>query len=160
MDVYRVSAITATVGGPTIIALSKNAFTSDWVLSHSIFVQRLLLDAFFTGASVEIELVPGSGNVVRRVLPFEVGKGSGPFAPGEYRVSRLATQQKPDGQDEHLEVFLVKGKDPEKAYNVYDQLLQQLLEASFGHAAMSLVPEPLHVEFDGTEIATIRLGKV
>jgi hypothetical protein len=49
MDVYRVSAITATVGGPTTILLSKNAFTSDWVLSHSILVQHLLLDAFFTG---------------------------------------------------------------------------------------------------------------
>jgi hypothetical protein len=158
MDFYSVKAITATVGGPSTFALSKESQKPDLVLSSSILVQRLLLDAFFTGAKVAVELVQGS-NVVRRVLPFEAGKNPGPFPPGKYRVSRLATQQMSNGLDEHLEAFLVKDQDHEKAYNVYDQLLQQVLEAAFGRAIKSPVPV-LHVEFDGNDIAMLRLGEV
>jgi len=156
MDLYSVKAITATVGGPSTFALSKE--TPNLVLSSSSLVQRLLLDAFFTGASVTVDLVPGS-NIVRRVLPFEAGKNPGLLPPGKYRVSRLATQQMSNGLDEHLEAFLIKEQDTEKAYNVYDQLLQQVLEAAFCHAIKFPVPV-LHVEFDGNDIATLRLGEV
>jgi hypothetical protein len=155
MIIYSVKAITATVGGPSTFALSKENET-ELALSSSALVQRLLLEAFFTGARVEVELVPGS-NVVRRVLPFEAGKGLAPVPSNEYRVSRLATQRMPDGRDEHLEVFLVKGQDPEKAYNVYDQLLQQMLEAAFGRVRTPPVPV-LYVEFDGDNIAMLRVG--
>jgi hypothetical protein len=158
MDQYSVRAITATVGGPSTFSLARDPGNSVLVLSSSALIQRLLLEAFFTAANVEVELVAGS-SVVRRVLPFEAGNKPAPFSPHKYRVSRLATQQMPNGQDEHLEVFLVKGEDPEKAYNVYDQLLQQMLEGAFSHSANSPVGVLLGVEFDGNDIATLRLGE-
>ena len=60
MDLYRVRAITATAGGPSSFAIAKDSAERELVLSSSALVQRLLLDAFFTGAIVSIELVPGS----------------------------------------------------------------------------------------------------
>jgi hypothetical protein len=158
MDQYSVRAITATVGGPSTFWLAQDPGNPVLVLSFSALVQRLLLEAFFTAANVEVELVPGS-SVVRRVLPFEAGNKPAPSSEHKYRVSRLATQRMSNGQDEHLEVFLVKGQDPEKAYNVYDQLLQQVLESAFGHSAHFPIDVLLGVEFDGNDIATLRLGE-
>ena len=158
MNVYRVEIITARVGKPCTFALLKTSNQTDLVSSSSTLVQRLLLEAFFTAAHVEVELFPNSKEV-KRVFPFEAGDKPVPLPLNEYRVSRLATQQMPKGGDEHLEAFLVKGQDPEKAYNVYDQLLQQVLEGAFGRGLPPSRAALLHIEFERNEIVMARLGE-
>jgi hypothetical protein len=167
MTLYSVKAITATVGGPSTFALSSDNNT-DLFLSSSPVVLRVLLDAFFIGARVEVDLVKGS-NVVQRVHPIDAAKVLVPLPSNEYRVTRLATQRMPNGQGEHLEAFLlkkqgqdIKGPAQDKAYNVYDQLLQLVLEAAFSLAPTPQV-YPLHVEFNPDEnnpdgIVMLRLG--
>lgn len=71
----------------------------------------------------------------------------------------LATQRMPNGRDEHLEVFLVEKEQREKAYSVYDPLLQHLLAAVFAQIGASKQVASLDVEFDGDEIAALRLGE-
>jgi hypothetical protein len=129
------------------------------VVSSSLLILEALLPALISGAQpVEVELVPGT-IVINRVTPFAPGPGPAVVFDGEYTVSRIATQRKPDGSDEHLEVFLKKkGSQEEKAYNVFDPFLQQILIAAFGMRAnppLILVA----VYFDGDEIATVSLGQ-
>lgn len=158
MNPCSIRAITATTGGPSTFALKNDSSGYELSTSSSILIQQLLLDAFFTGARVSIEYVSGT-TVVRRVLPFEAGNGPYMFLPNKYHVSRLATQRMANGLDEHLEVFLVSSERPEKQYNIYDPFLQGMLVASFAQIGPSKQVASLDVEFDGEEIAALRLGE-
>jgi hypothetical protein len=102
-----------------------------------------------------------SSNVVQRVQAFSLGELPAVAVFGDYRVSRIATQRMPNGQDEHLEVFVTKrGEKEEKAYNVYDPMLQALLIAAF--QANDKKPGQkwyVDLQFDGNEIVTATLGE-
>jgi hypothetical protein len=154
----QVASITAVAGGPSTFALTGGGTGENVVSSYSQVVQRALVSAFLTNASVLVELVPGS-NVIKRVDPFEPGRNRRGPPGGDYVVSRIGTQRNASG-DEHLEVFLIKNRDPERAFNVYDPLLQQLFHAVFGADRQPPEFGELYVELDGAEIATVRLGAV
>jgi hypothetical protein len=156
MSTHRVVTITAVAAGPCAFELEPDTPGGRSVLSSSRLVQALLVHACLTGAEVELDLVPGSA-VIQRVHPFEAGNGLDVFPSNAYHVSRLATQRAPDGRDERLEAFLVRNGGPEKAYNVYDQALQQLLQAAFAHVAPGKGLS-LHCEFAGDDIVLVRLG--
>jgi hypothetical protein len=158
MDPCSVKAITVATGGPSTFVLKNETSGYELSMSSNLLIQQLLLDAYFTGASVSIEYVSGT-KVVRRVLPFEVGNGPDVFPPNKYRVSRLATQRMPNGRDEHLEVFLVDGEQPEKPYNIYDPFLQQMLVAAFAQIRVNKDAASLDVQFDGEDIGALRLGE-
>jgi len=150
-----VVAISATAGGPTTFVFAgKEAGEPDRVVSSSLLIQSTLLPALLTGAKpVVVDLLPKS-NVIRRVTPFAPGNGPTIRFEGDYLVSRIATQRKTDGTDEHLEVFLKKaGGDEEKAHNVSDRFLQQMLIAAFRKDGL------VDVQFDGGDIATVTLGQ-
>lgn len=157
----QVMAIGATVGGPsTFVIAPMNAIDRERAISSSALIQDALIPALLTGARpVQLELVTGS-NVVKRVPAYALGTGSGGRFYGNYNVSRIATQRKPDGTDEHLEVFLVEnGQPPEKTYNVYDPLLQQLLIAAFKSKDHAGEPLRVDVQFQDDEIVTVHLGE-
>jgi hypothetical protein len=160
-DDPQVVTISATAGGPTTFVIApKDPSGRQRVVSTSLLIQRTLVPALVTGSRpVNVDLVPGS-NVIRRVQAFGLGKLI-PNYQGEYEVSRIATQRKPDGTD-HLEVFLSKvGGQEETAYNVNDPFLQQLLIAAFRKPDTTGTAErvPVDVQFDGAEIATVTLGE-
>ncbi|HEX3125699.1 MAG TPA: hypothetical protein VH394_00055, partial [Thermoanaerobaculia bacterium] len=123
---FVVKTIGATVGGPsTFLVASEKASKREQVVSSSTLIQNALLPALLFGAKLEqLVLVPGS-NVIARVYAFALVDGPSPIFYGDYEVTRIATQRKPSGTDEHLEAFLKKiGEQEEKTYNVYDPLLQ------------------------------------
>jgi hypothetical protein len=153
----RVIAVTAVLGEPSTFVLEGNDGSRFVAVSSSPLVQRLLLTGFLTEAYVAVDLVPGS-SIIKRINAFEAGKGLNFFPENEYSVSRCATQRNLGAQDEHLEVFLVHGKDPEKAYNIYDQFLQQVFEAAFSRPR-SATKVQLHVEFEGERIIAVRMGE-
>jgi hypothetical protein len=138
--------------------LAENSPERKTVYSSSLLVQAELTAAFLTGAEVDLELIPGS-TTIKRVRPFPAGRDPF-FLPTQYEVTRVATQQMPNGEDEHLEVFLKKrGEKDEKQYNVYAPSLGVLLLAVF--AARSNPPEEIgiDVEFDAEQISSVRLGE-
>jgi hypothetical protein len=159
-DEPGIVTVSATVGGPSTFVISGKAGPGERAVSSSLVIQNTLLPALLSGAKpVQLDMEPGT-NVIKRVNPFMLGKDPPPLFYGDYNVSRVATQRKPDGTGEHLEVFLKKinGSD-EKTYNVYDPFLQQLLIAAFRSAdggATKLLP--VDVQFDGNEIVTVTLG--
>ncbi len=125
MTIGILAVITAEVGQPTTFVFDgakQKYYTS------STLVQRALLSAFFKRAKVEIDLVDNS-NEIKRVHPFDPGNPQ-PGPAGPDRVTRIATQRNSDGSD-HLEVFLVHGEDAERAFNVFDPLLQQLFASAY-----------------------------
>jgi hypothetical protein len=158
-DETRVVAITATRGGPSAFVIDSGN-SRERVVSSSILVLETLLPALLSGSKpVKTELVPGT-IVINRVTPFALGKGPEVPFEGEYTVSRIATQRKPDGTDEHLEVFLKKkGSDEEKAYNVSDPFLQHILIAAFGVGRNGPTAPRVDVHFAGEDIATVTLGQ-
>jgi hypothetical protein len=158
-DDPTVTAVSATLGGPTTFLVAvKGAAARQQVVSSSLLIQNVLLPALLSGATeVGLELVPGS-NVIRRVDPFAPGAGAkADQFEGGFVVSRIATQRKTDGTGEHLEVFVKKdGSDDEKAYNVFDPSLQQVLLAAFrGYGKKAL---RVDLKFDGDDIVTVTLG--
>lgn len=157
MSTSRVMAVTAVLGEPSTFVLESNDGSRLVAVSSSLLIQRLLLSAFLTQADVAIDLVPGS-LVIKRINAFEAGKGLNFFPENEYYVARCATQRNLGVKDEHLEVFLVRGKDPEKAYNIYDPSLQQVFEAAFGRPGPATKVR-LNVEFEGEQITTVRIGE-
>ena len=162
MDEPSVVAISATLGGPiTFVIASRDPPDRELVVSASLVIQNALLPALLSGAKpVQLDLVPET-NVIKRVNAFALGALPANGFSGDYNVSRIATQCKPDGTDEHLEVFLKKiGDNEEKAYNVDDPFLRQILIAAF----RSIGPPPglplrVDVQFDGDEIVTVTLGE-
>jgi hypothetical protein len=152
----RVVTISATLGGPSTFAIDSEERIVN-VVSSSILILDTLLPALTTGAkSGKVELVPGT-NVIKRVNPYAVGSRPSVRFAGDYTVSRMATQRKPNGSDEHLEVF-VKMNQSEKAFNVYDPFLQHILIAAFG---IQSSPDGalIDIELDGEEIAKVMLGQ-
>jgi hypothetical protein len=153
----RVVAITATRGGPSAFAIDSGN-RIERVVSSSVLILETLLPALLSGASpVNVELVLDT-IVINRVTPFALGNGPEVPLEGEYTVSRIATQRKPDGTDEHLEAFLKKNDPEEKAYNVYDPFLQHILIAAFGIGRNGTIVPRVDVKFDGDEIVTVTLG--
>jgi len=160
---FVVKTISATVGGPsTFLVASEKASKREQIVSSSTLIQNALLPALLSGAKLEqLVLVPGS-NVIARVYAFALVEGPSPIFYGDYEVSRIATQRKPNGTGEHLEAFLKKiGEKEEKTYNVYDPSLQQLLIAAFSAKAYIKPPNVprVDVQFDGDEIVTVTLGE-
>jgi hypothetical protein len=154
----RVVAITAARGRPSAFVIDSGAGV-ERVESSSILVLETLLPALLTGAKpVKVDLGPGT-LVINRVTPFALGKGREVFFAGEFTVTRVATQRKPDGTDEHLEVFLMKTGSPEKAYNVYDPFLQVILIAAFGLGTNGPTAPHVDVKFEGEDIASVSLGQ-
>lgn len=163
----RVVGISATAGGPsTFVMLPENAPKRELVTSNSVIVQGVLIPALLSEAGVTYELVPGS-NSIKRVQPYEV-KDKSPIRldGGRYYVSRIATQRNPETGQDHLEVFLKENKTPpvdEKAYNVRDPMLQQLLLAVFlpqEHGPVGPHDRiTFDAEFDGNYIATVFVGE-
>ena len=85
--------------------------------------------------------------MVARAYAFAFGEGPRSIFDGDYEVTRIATQRKPNGTDEHLEVFLKKfDEKEEKTYNVYDTFLQQLLIAAFSAKAYISPPNVPRVD--------------
>jgi hypothetical protein len=162
-QVPRIVAIGASVGGPSIFVIAPGPTPADrqQAISSRSLMQKTLLPALLTGSNpVTVELEPGS-TVIKRVDPFAIGAHPPRAFYGDYTVSRIATQRKPDGTDEHLEVFLKKvGQPNETTYNVYDPLVQQLLIAAFdGARGPAAMPVRVDVTLDGNDIATVHLGE-
>jgi hypothetical protein len=156
-----VKAINAseTLGAPSIIVVTPQGTPGSRLKSSSPLIQNTLLPALLSGAAVKIILQENSNNVIHRVEPFALGHVTKVVFDGDYYVSRIATQRKKDGTDEHLEVFLKKiGDKSETAYNVYNPLLQQLLIAAFS-GSHGPVPLRVDVKFDGKNIVTATLGE-
>lgn len=151
-----VITIRATLGGPTTFVLAGP--TRERVVSSSVVIQSALVPALFTAAKVKLDLQPDS-NVIKRVNPFELGKTPAASFYGTYNVTRIATQR--NSAEEHLEVFLKKiGAQNDKAYNVYDPLLQHLLLAAFrSRTAPGDKLLPIDVQFDGDDIVSVTVGE-
>jgi hypothetical protein len=149
-----VVTISAKLRGPTTFVITrKDAPGRDVVKSSSLLIQNTLLPALLTGAKVEVDLASNKKEIYR-VTPFAPGNAPKVKFGGDYQVSRIATQRREDGTGEHLEVFLKKsGSEEEKAYNVYDSFLQQMLIAAFRKG------ERVDVQLDAGEIATVTLGE-
>jgi hypothetical protein len=157
----KVVAISASVGGPaTIVIQPRNAPDRERVTTSRLVIVQSLVPALLTGARpVNIDRVEGS-NVVRRVQAYSLGVGLAKVVFGDYRVSRIATQRMPNGEDEHLEVFVTKrGEKEEKAYNVYDPMLQALLIAAFQANEKNLPEWSVDLQLDGNDIVTVTLGE-
>jgi len=160
---FVVKTIRATVGGPsTFLVTSEKAGKREQIVSSSAIIQNALLPALLSGAKLDqLVLVPGS-NVIARVYAFELVEGPAPIFYGGYEVTRIATQRKPNGTDEHLEAFLKKiDEKEEKTYNVYDPLLQQILIAAFSAKTYMKPPNVprVDVQLDGDEIVTVTFGE-
>ena len=155
MTASRVALITAELDKPSTFVLES---PDPPLFSSSLLIQRVLLSAFLTHAQVEIELVDASREI-KRVRPFEPASEHPTERPGPDRVSRIATQRNVHGED-HLEVFLIQGHGGEKAFNVSDPFLQQLLTTAFDATRPDQGPS-LQVTLNSEgEIAAARLGRI
>src|SRR5262245_2345171 len=157
MQSTQVKSITAVNGNASVFVLEKMGRSSQRVSSWSVVIDRALLSAFLTEAQVVVELVDGTQEI-KRVQPFEPGKGPSLRPAGPYRVERIATQRNAEGLD-HLEVFLAKDQSPLGAFNVTDPLLQQLFTTAFDATRSDRGPK-LDVTLSGTEVESARLGQV
>lgn len=150
---------TAVVGGPvTFVVIRDNPTERERWLSSSRLVEAALLPALLSGSPVSVEMVAGSA-VINRVLAYPKGKQTPLPYPHDYRVSRIATQRSSDGLEEHLEVFLRKGDGPEKAYNVWDPLIQTMLLAAFGASADPPEVVFVGVVIEGEDIVSVTIGE-
>lgn len=153
----RLAGASAQIGGPaTFVVVPRNSPDRERWVADSPLVLEVLLPALTSGAQVNVELVGTC--FVRRVFPYSRGTGSTAPHPNGFVVSRIATQRTPEG--EHLEVFLKKGADPEKAYNVGDRFIQAILLAVFAqggtHPGDGL---ELAVEITGNHIVSATIGE-
>jgi hypothetical protein len=155
VDKFTVKTIEAAVGGPSTFALISDASAESVLASNSVVIQGAMLGALLTGATVVPETV-GDSRVIRRLNAFE--RGNGPIVGlGKYRVNRIATQRT-DGID-HLEAFIMReGDSTDTAYNVYDQLIQQVLIASFQQPKTPVGDIPLSIGFENGQLVSARLG--
>src|SRR5687768_7673921 len=73
-DEPSVTAITATLEGPSTFMITGGKSSPGLVVSSSLLIQNTLLPALLSDAKpVRLDLVPGS-KVIQRVNPFEFGK--------------------------------------------------------------------------------------
>ena len=158
MSYPRLAGASAQIGGPaTFVVVPRNSPDRERWVADSPLILEALLPALVSGAQVNAQLVGAC--FVRRVLPYS--RGTGPTAPhfNGYVVSRMATQRTPEG--EHLEVFLKKGTDPEKAYNVGDRFLQAILLVAFAQQGGTYPGDQLElaVTITGDEIVSATIGE-
>ena len=162
-----VCAVSVSVGSSaTVVLIPGNAPTRERLITSQLMILETLLTALVTGArQVNVDRVEGS-NVIQRVQAFSAGDRNGELFYGTHEVSRIATQQQPNGKDSHLEAFLkVIGSNDEVAYNVYDPMLQAVLMAALQTKLEPSGPPTrdqgvVHVKFNGADIATVTLGEL
>jgi len=155
---YRVVTIEATVGKASKFYLEKSSQPLLQLTSDSYPILGALLGAMLVDGEVEPELV-GTTNVIKRIQAFGRGMAGLPLeSPGNYVVSRIATQRTNAG--DHLEVFLsVQPGADETAYNITDLSLQQVFLAAFQFTAAPPAPElAVYVTVEGTDVTSVRLG--
>jgi len=152
----KVVAIEAFAGGGgTAFVFAQDSPPGRTALSSSsVVVQGALIRAFMTGAKVKV-ITEGTTSIIRRVEAFEPGNGLSTLLYGEYRVNRLATQRTKDG--DLLEVFLIKGNNPETQFLVYDETLQPLFFAVF--ESKRPVPIPVQIKYDDKTVVAVRIGE-
>ena len=150
--------ISATRGGATAYYVIDSGNTSERSVFQRSYFGNPPAGAGFGRMPVVVDLVPNKSEI-HRVNPFARGLGVNVQFEGEYLVSRIATQRKDDGSEEHLEVFLKqKSSGEEKAYNVFDPFLQCILVAGFGVAMPPPLDASIDVTFDNEQIRTVTLG--
>lgn len=157
---YFVTGIEAVVGGGSTFALRKDTAERLVLTSTSVVVQAAMLGAYLTGGEVAPEQETDT-SVIRRVPAFERGAGIYEYQPGKYQVSRIATQRDGNGTGvDHLEAFLLDEQQQEKAYNIYDPLLGQLIMAAFSFRGSP--PQdylPLYIGTYNVNLVSVRLGE-
>ena len=122
-ELPRIMGVTAVVGGPvTIKVMPRNSPDREIWMTSSPRVVEALLPAVASHATVEVEFFVGS-KTVKRVLPYSLPRVADHHLPGEYCLSRIATQRGPEGS-EHLEVFLRKRQGDEETFNIFDPILR------------------------------------
>ncbi|MFO0976427.1 MAG: hypothetical protein U0996_08520 [Planctomycetaceae bacterium] len=158
---YAIISISVSIGRPAtfVVRSSEESELERFTTSRLLILQTLIPALFNRDTTVKLDKVEGS-NVIQRVQAFSIGTDSSRRS-GLFMVTRIATQRKPNGEDEHLEVFVTKdGEDGEKAYNVFDPMLQTLLIAAFCQPSSNSRPDsPVHLDFYDGEIATVTLGQ-
>jgi hypothetical protein len=162
VPIDAIVAIRATVGQPTtIVVLSKRK--TQQLVSASPLIVSALVPALLSGSkNFNIQLVKDTKtNEIQRVEAYALGDKPIPdptkFA-GKFFISRIATQRKPSGNDEHLEVFLkTPGGEEEKQFNAFDPAVQQVLIGGFrGVPNKQLL---IDVVTDADKVTAVTLGK-
>ena len=145
---------------PSVFLVGSDSTSSKQLVSRSPIIQSALLTALLSGAPVTIRLEDGSKEEIRRVEAFKIGNTTKVKFKGEHYVSRIATQRNPNTQEDHLEVFVKKDNDKfEKAYNVSNLLVQQVLVATFAGGKGQPLPPKIDIKFINEAIATVTLGE-
>ncbi len=131
--------------------------------TSNLLIEAAFLPALLTGATVDQVITVAHTNELQRVYAYGSGKKPLVKFAGNYVVSRIATQRRDDGTDEHLEVFLVPslgGKETQ--FNVHDPLIQQVFLAAFSAKLPSVpapTPVPVEVAHEDVEVIAVRLGE-
>jgi hypothetical protein len=127
-SLWTLSGLTANQRSSSIFARASDGEETTFTTDSSL-IQSVLISALLTGSAVEIETEADS-KAIKRVHPFQNRRDTF-TSVGKFGVSRLATQKTSSGH--HLEAFVQKSGDTfDKAYNIYEPHLQQLLAAVFG----------------------------
>ena len=142
--------------GGTVFVFGANLSSPDRMAltSSSPVVQGALLRAFMTGAKVKV-ITEGTSPIIRRVEAFEPGVGLVVKPYGDYRLNRIATQRTKDG--DYLEVFLIKGNNPETQFLVFDPTLQAVFFAFF--ETKKPAGYPLQIQYDDKTVVSVRIGE-
>lgn len=141
------------------------------VYTESTIIQSTLLSAFNTNAIFDFELVDAQNCIIKRIYPFESKKYGDDyrFGRGSFSVSRIATQNT-EGF-EHLEVFIKDRNDydsnptKEVAKNIYEPLLQQILQFAFVKARKEysypkFIDFNIDLDFEDDLIKSVCIGDV
>ena len=151
----RVTAIESFAGGGgSVFVFAANSPDRMMFTSSSAVVQGALLRAFMTGAKVKV-ITEGTSPIIRRVEAFEPGNDIAVKLYGDYRLNRIATQRTKDG--DYLEVFLIKGNNPEAQFLFFEPTLQAVFFAAF--ETKKPVGFPLQIKYDGQTVVSVRIGE-
>jgi hypothetical protein len=166
VTIDAILAIRATAGQPTtFLVLPKGQTQTDTFFSKSPLIASTLVPALLSGSNnFNIDLVKGSKEI-QRVEAYALGDKVIPDPnkfPGKFFISRIATQKKSDGTDEHLEVFLkAPGGSDEKQFNVFDPAVQQVLIGAFRSVGPAVQKKQLLIDVVTTDdkVTSVTLGK-
>lgn len=160
MNNYEIMSIEASPGKESVFVLAQSTPDRLTLYSRSEIVQRTMLEAFLTGAMPVVE-VEDHTTTIKRVEAFAPGSRMRrhPY-PVKYIVRRIATQRNPNTGEDHLEAFLsLANSQDQKAFNVTDPFLIQLLVAAFEHGDQHPPDFPLDVTIEGDEITGVHIGE-
>jgi hypothetical protein len=146
----RVLSIAATVDRPTRYVIKYGDETHE-LYSTSLLIQDILLARMVYEAIVDIETAPQSTEI-HRVQVHMVGEHLKAWPPGKYNMNAIATQRKPDGSNEHLEVF-IDGLAASR--NAYDPRVQQLLMGIFGYLRNASTVLYFDATFDEDKVTSV-----